>query len=445
MMADILKFTDTTIINKSFEEYEYHEYEPITGTSLNNGGDIRISIESQDILTHPSEGYFIFEGRLTKADSTLYINADEVALTNNAIMHLFSRIEYHLSNQLIESLNYPGQATTMLGLQTYPDYFSTAQRLNQLWYKCTVTTAAKADNNGFAARHAYLIQPATVKGTLSFRIPMKHIFGFCEDYGKIVYVLKHNLTLVRKTDDDAIFRLVAVASAEKVSLDKISWLIPHVIPADAEKFSIYKTIESKVKVPVAYRTRQCDVLLCPESTSFTGRRRVKTSPEKRIFIIVGFQTAKDGDQTKNPFTYDHVHLRNAYVMLNADRYPTVAYNLSLSNQTFSRVYGDAALFGVKFFGMDELITQSNITPRDYKTLYSLFTFDVSKQKEKIKSSVVNIQIKANFTENVPANTRAFALVISDMMLSFQSDGNIIAVIYYKLYYEYVYEYVSRFN
>ena len=31
--------------------------------------------------------------------------------------------------------------------------------------------------------------------------------------------------------------------------------------------------------------------------------------------------------------------------------------------------------------MDELITQSNITPSDYQTLYPLFTFDVSKQKE----------------------------------------------------------------
>ena len=112
-MADILKFTDTPIIDESIEEYEYHEYEPITGTSLNNGGDIRIRIESQDIFTHPSDSYYIFEGRVTKADGTLYVNADEVALTNNAIMHLFSRIEYHLSNQLIESLHYPGQATTL--------------------------------------------------------------------------------------------------------------------------------------------------------------------------------------------------------------------------------------------------------------------------------------------------------------------------------------------
>ena len=136
-------------------------------------------------------------------------------------MYLFSRIEYHLSNQLIESLNYPGQATTMLGLLKYPDDFSKAQGLNQLWYKEAVTTAVKADNNGFAARHAYHIHSPTVKGTFSFRIPMKHIFGCCEDYDKIVYGLKHNLTLVRKTDDDAIFRGVA-DGAGKVSLDKIS-------------------------------------------------------------------------------------------------------------------------------------------------------------------------------------------------------------------------------
>ena len=93
----------------------------------------------------------------------------------------------------------------MLGLLKYPDDSSKAQGLNQLWYKDTATTAAKADNNRFAARHAYLIQSPTVKGTFSFRIPMKHIFGFCEDYEKIVFGLKHNLTLVRKTDDDAIF------------------------------------------------------------------------------------------------------------------------------------------------------------------------------------------------------------------------------------------------
>ena len=122
-------------------------------------------------------------------------------------------------------------------------------------------------------------------------------------------------------------------------------------------------------------------------------------------------------------------LKNAYVTLNSDRYSAVDSNLSFANQKFSRVYGDAALFGVKFFDMDKLITKSNITPSDYKTLYPLFTFDFSKQKEKVKSSVVDIQIKANFTKNFPANTRAFALIISDKMWSFKSDGNKMSVVY----------------
>ena len=156
-----------------------------------------------------------------------------------------------------------------------------------------------------------------------------------------MYGLKHSLTVVRKTDGDAIFR-IAATDAGKVSLDKMSSFMPHVILADAEKFSIYKTIESKVKLLVAYRTRQCDMPSVPESISFTWRPSVKTALEKPRFIIVAFQTDKDGNQTKNPSTFD------AYVTLNSERYPVVDYNLSFPNQTFSRVYGDAALFGVKY-------------------------------------------------------------------------------------------------
>ena len=70
---------------------------------------------------------------------------------------------------------------------------------------------------------------------------------------------------------------------------------------------------SKVKLPVAYKARQCDMLSVTASTSSTWRLSVKTAPEKPRFIIAGFQTNKDGDQTKNPSTFDHVNLKNACV------------------------------------------------------------------------------------------------------------------------------------
>ena len=68
--------------------------------------------------------------------------------------------------------------------------------------------------------------------------------------------------------------------------------MPHFISAHAENFSIYKTIESKVKLLVAYRTRQCDMLSVAESTSFTWRLSVKTAPEKPRFIIAGSKRLK---------------------------------------------------------------------------------------------------------------------------------------------------------
>ena len=57
-----------------------------------------------------------------------------------------------------------------------------------MWYKDTETTAAKADNNGFAARHVYLIQSPTVKGTFSFRIPLKPSLVFVRTMTKLCMV-----------------------------------------------------------------------------------------------------------------------------------------------------------------------------------------------------------------------------------------------------------------
>ena len=70
---------------------------------------------------------------------------------------------------------------------------------------------------------------------------------------------------------------------------------------------------------------------------------------------------KSGDQTQNPAIFDHVNLKNMYVMLNSTRYPAVDYNLSFANQQFSRAYSDASLFGIRYFAVDELTTRSNIS------------------------------------------------------------------------------------
>ena len=442
-MNSILRITDPILKDDSIDKYEDIAYEPIAGTNLNAPGqDIRITIETQDIFTHPSESYLIVEGRLLKRginppNNPLYNNGDLITLTNNGIMHLFKRIRYDLSGQEIENIMNVGQATTMLGLLKYPDDFSKSKGLNQWWCNDN-STDANDDNEGFRKRRAkIMVKEDRDVGSFSFKIPLKHIFGFCEDYDKIVYGLKHTLTLTRNNDDDAIFKSDATAgnpAADVVAegeayLFKITWFMPHVTPADQYKMDLYKTIERKEKIPVGYRMIQCDSASVPVSTSFSWRLSVKSSPEVPRFIIIGFQSGKIGSQKTNPSIFDNANIKNIYVMLNSTRYPTTDYNINFAEGTFSRVYGDAANFRSKFFNIDELISNPNISNSLYEDLYPLFLFDVSKQSEKLKYSTTDIQVKMDFNENPPDNTQVYGVIISDRLINFQSDGNKFSVVF----------------
>ena len=436
-MADILQITEDIPVDDSIYDYEYKEYNPITGTNLNRGS-IVITIESQDIYTHPAESFLVIEGQLILNNDNPYINGDKVTLINNGIMYLFSDVRYHLASHEIEVLQNPGHATTMLGLLKYPDDFTKSQGLNQVWAPDTEEGTPVAGNQGFKLRRDYIInmvEGAANKGKFNFKIPLKHFLGFCEDYKKILYGMQQRLTLTRTGDNNAILKGQNAANNAavgdgKVRIDKISWFMPHVIPSDAYRLQLDKIIERKEKIPVGYRMLQCDNLPVPPGIgTFTWRLGVKSSPDIPRFIIVGFQTNKSNDQTTNPAIFNDCGVRNIYVTLNAKRYPDTDCENDFTINKFSRIYGDAALFRKKFYNMDELISNSSINPVNYKNLYPLFVFDVTKQSEKLKTSVSDIHIKASFNPtpagnaNPPAGTIAYAVIISDRLFHFVSDGS----------------------
>ena len=441
-MADILQITEDIPVDDSIYDYEYKEYNPITGTDFNRGSIVK-TIESQDIYTHPAESFLVIDGRLVKNNGALYNDNEYVTLINNAMMYLFSDVRYHLASHEIEVLQTPGQATTMLGLLKYPDDFTKSQGLNQLWFPDSETGDGEIDNNnvvnkGFELRHNYIIKSSNPKGTFGFKIPLKHFLGFCEDYKKVLYGMQQRLTLTRTGNTNAILRGYQTnAQGAKiyydegnVRIDNIRWFMPHVIPSDAYRLQLDKVIEKKEKIPVGYRMLQCDNIQVPENKKkFTWRLGVKSSPDILRFIIVGFQSGKNNTQEGNPAIFDHLFVRNIYVTLNAKRYPDINYNNDFTKNQYSRIYGDATLFRKKFFNMDELVSNSGINPVDYKNIFPLYLFDVSKQSEKLKTSVSDIHIKASFNadpagnNNPPANTMAYAVIISDRLFHFVSDGS----------------------
>ena len=431
-MADILQITEDIPVDDSIYDYEYKEYNPIAGAPLNRGS-IVITIESQDIYTHPAESFLIVEGRLLKnADGGVYDADTLITLINNGIMYLFSDVRYHLASHEIEVLQNPGHATTILGMLKFPDDFSKSQGLNQLWIKDTgngdTTVDGNNPNEGFKLRRNYIINMPATRGNFCFKIPLKHFLGFCEDYKKILYGMQQRLTLTRTGDDNAIFRANGV-DVGKVDITGIKWFMPHVIPSDAYRLQLDKIIEKKEKIPVGYRMLQCDNTSIT-GTEFTWRLGVKSSPDIPRFIIVGFQIGRNNSQEQNPARFDNCDIGNIYVTLNAKRYPDTDYDINFNENRFCRIYGDSSTFRKKFYNMDELVSNHNINPVDYKNLYPIFVFDVTKQSEKLKTAVSDIHVKMRFNTNPaldndgnPRNVMAYAVIISDRLFHFVSDGS----------------------
>ena len=78
----ILEHHETNATDESSKSYERDEYQPITGTQLNSGGQITITIENQDQFLHLHNSYLLIEGDVLKADNTGYVYADLIHYTH---------------------------------------------------------------------------------------------------------------------------------------------------------------------------------------------------------------------------------------------------------------------------------------------------------------------------------------------------------------------------
>ena len=145
--------------------------------------------------------------------------------------------------------------------------------------------------------------------------------------------------------------------------------------------------------------------------------------------MIAFQTDKANDQKGNTAIFNHCNLKNIYVLLNNIRYPAIDFNADFAKNHYENLYKSFADFRRTFYGLDYLVSNIAVDPITYKDLFPIFVFDVSKQSERLQQGVVDITVEMMFGANIPAKTVAYALLISDRKLKFQSDGKKMNVIF----------------
>ena len=451
---DSLNLLETPLVDNSIESFQYQDYAPQSQDNLDqSGGAIRIDINASDTYLQISESSLVIKGQLVRDNNNAYVADAEVALVNNAMMYLFSKIKYTISGKTMEEISDPGQITSMLAYLTLPDDYNSNAGLMSCWSKDTTNHANSSKytqspivpntgvaagvltpaenpeyNQGFAARKS-LLMSADPRGSFTFVIPFSHMFGF-SDYNKVIWNVKHSLTLSRpETDNQAIHRANAVHNG-KIKISNITWRVPHISVSPILHSELLSVIESKQSIPLNFTARSSESTAVPQTRDFSWRLSVISGIEKPRWIIVGFQTNRNAEQEQNPAVFDHLSLTKAYVKLNSERYPLSDILTDFAKNDYSIQYERFDNYKKKKFGFNSLVGGTQVNYPAYKSLFPLFVFDVSNQNEKLTSGVIDMNLKFYFNNNVPANTMAYACIESDRMYKLQSDGKKLTMVSY---------------
>ena len=225
---------------------------------------------------------------------------------------------------------------------------------------------------------------------------MRHIFGFMDDYSKVTYDIRDTLQLIRKEDDDALFR-TAAAGVGKVKLTKLTWSVPIVQPNDVRKVNLYNSIASNNVIPLSFRVRLRETFTVPQATSTVWRLGVSSAPEKPRWVLVGLQRDKSGSQVRNAALFDHCNLANMQVWLNHYRYPSLDMNTDFAKEQFAGVYKSFYDFASRYYGIDNLLAGSGVNSLTFKGLYPIHVFNVSKHSERLTEGVVDLTVRMEFS------------------------------------------------
>lgn len=394
---NILDVTEKAVIDNTITNFEIHTHQPYASTSFNNNDEIRIPIQQQDMYTLPCQSYIYLEGKLLKKDGK---PATSTKFINNGIAFLFSEIRYELNGVVIDSVRNPGITATMKSYLSFTPNDSTRLE-NAGWYP--KTGSVNVDKNG----------------NFNVCIPLKMLLGFAEDYRKIILNVKQELVLIRNNSDiDALIDSSGTSTEiAKVQIDKLYWKVPHVNVSIAQQLILTKYMDKNIEIQIPFRSWEIhEYPVLPTTTRHSWAVKTATQLETPRFIILGLQTDRKNNSSKDMSRFDRCDISNVRVYLNSERYPYDNLNINFSSNHFATLYEMYSNFQQSYYDKD---SEPLLSPLEYLTDAPLIVIDCSRQKDTLQTSAVEIRIEFETnSNNIPDKTSAYCLILHDRIFSY---------------------------
>ncbi|XP_050064227.1 uncharacterized protein LOC126553083 [Aphis gossypii] len=277
-------------------------------------------------------------------------------------------MKYEINGIQIQKLANPGITTTLKGYCSYNKTNITSHH-NSGW------------DNDIKNANKDFIESGNFNGCIN----LKDLFGFCEDYKRILINCNQQLILNRASlDINAVKQYKnneVVADAPKlkdvkINTTKILWRMPIVKVSDKEKIRLLKVVNNQKPLTCAFRSWElCEYPFLPQNTSHSWK-----------------------------------------VYLNSEVFPYEDFQSDFTRNKLATLYRFYVEFQKSYYGHDEVTPLLNRT--DFKNLCPIMVVDMIKQNDNVKMSTIDLRIELETDEAFPASTSAYCLILHDQIITY---------------------------
>ena len=340
---------------------------------------------------------------------------------------MFSNVKLSVGNKVVEGVNEIGHVSSMMYAVLFPRSKGKCDGLSYMWFPDTTNECADV-NKGFAARRAYIIVQPAPKGKFTLRVPMFMFFGFMENF----VVLKGypiQIEMVRGPDYPALFRKKAAGEDQavegKLKFNSITMDVPIVEPSTMVALEYLKGLKDPTSFLYSFRERHGMFAPVPEGiTDFQQPITSSYYTERPQMIWVGFQTTGVTDQSYNHAVYLNANVQSMYIRMNSSQFPPLLIEADWAKNDSGFFYEMQKHMRANYLQYPARYTEGNmLTPANFKSLYTIYCFDVSKQETTLGSNNVTCDLHVRFRAAVPAHLRVYIAWFNDRTLEMFTDGS----------------------
>ena len=383
----MLAIEERPVFDNTFVKWEYHTHKPYASSTLGNNDEIRIPISQQDTITCPAYSFLHITGKVS-GKKTGGTTEATVKLVNNAMAFLFEDMRYEISGIEIDRTKNVGVTTTLKNILSIRE-----QEKRRLKTACWLGPGESREFKQF-----------------TFSIPLNMLFGFFEDYKKSIINVKQELILLRAaTNNNAL--LSADAATVDFEITDLYWRVPHATPNNRDKEKILRKIERNETPEMPFRSWELhEYPTLPQTDRISWTIKTSTQMEKPRFVVLAFQTDRKNNMAKDMSVFDSCKLRDVKLYLNSNYYP------------YDNIRGDKTIFYEMFADFQRAYyNEMNCPSLDYDEFVAktpLYVIDCSHQDDTLKSGPVDVRLDFETTENFPAKTTAYCLLLHDSLVAY---------------------------